>query len=728
MRRRIAPPFLAIALALAACNLPLIEGPTPFPVQVEPGQTPTKPPEATPPTPPPDPDRIHAGTLGELHLVGEFPQDLAGALDWSPEGSLLAITTVHGSGVFDVQRLLKLRALLSDVTPTSLAFSPDSRRLVTGGRDIPESPQDTVTIWQVSDGSKLQTMIGHSEWVNAVDYSPTGEFVASGSDDATVRLWRVEDGTEAMVLRGHSAPVTAVAFAPDGQLLASGSLDGSVRLWRVSDGGLLRELAQGELGVTSVAFSPDGITLAVASADGLIRLFAAGTGSPLRSLSGNEQSVTDIDFSPDGSLLASSGQDHSLRFWQVSTGTQLHILAAHNAPVLRVRFSPDGRLIASASVDGSVRIWGLGQPLSAAPTAEPVADPIQPLAAGTELILQQIHMFSAEQGWAIGGAGGEATHLFRTEDGGESWLETTPPQSAQPVEGFQLAATGAFHDAYTGWVVYFPRDFVGGPNDQSALQVWRTSDGGVNWAADRPQAALDLNEQAPMLAFADDRYGWMLVEYFAGAGQHAFTLLRTSDSGFRWEAMQQPPETLNACHKTGLAAADADHGWITEDCPPELGNAVLQVSSDGGATLAGIPLPPPASDDEFLERADCQAHSPRLFAPGRGLLAIECSGRSGGFLYRTEDDGRSWRTSGYPGGSLQFLDERVGWALSRRIYKTVDGGATWVLVKTVNWVGRFSFASGEQGWAIATNNGTFALVRTTDGAQRWTLLEPVVAP
>lgn len=728
MRRFTLLAGLAMLAGLAACNLPLTEGPTPFPVQLEPTATSPQPTAEPPATEALDSERITEQNLGSLYAVGEFPQDLTGALAWSPDSARLAIGTIHGSGIFDVQRLLKLVPLSSDVTPTSLALSPDGSRLVTGGRDIPQSPQDTVTIWQVSDGSRLQTMIGHSEWINAVAFSPTGEFVASGSDDQTVRLWRVDQGTEALVLHGHIGSVTTVAFSPDGQVLASGALDGTVRLWRVSDGEQLMQLPQGELGVTSVAFSPDGITLAAGSADGVVRLIAAGTGAPLGELTGNERSVSSMDFSPDGMLLVSAGQDHSLRFWKVATGTQLRVLAAHNQPVLDVGFSPDGRYVASGSLDGSVVIWGVGDPLTAAATPVPVTDPIEHLTAGSPLTFQELHMFSADQGWAIGGTGDDPRHVFRTEDGGASWLEVTPPQSTEAFLGYQLAATGSFFDAYTGWVVYYPIDYLGAPPEAELIRVWRTSDGGITWGEARPQAAVELNESAPLLSFADNRFGWILIEGFAGVGQHVFTLLRSTDSGFAWEVLHQPPESSNACHKTGLDFIDRDSGWITEDCPPELGNAALLGSQDGGATFSHLTLPPPDRDPDFLDRPSCQAHSPQLFAPGEGVLAVECSGAAGGYLYRTGDGGKSWSSLSYPGGDIRFLDRQVGWALSQRIYKTVDGGSTWVLVKTVNWQGRFSFATAELGWAIASNNTASVLVRTVDGAQTWQLLEPVVAP
>jgi photosystem II stability/assembly factor-like uncharacterized protein len=337
-------------------------------------------------------------------------------------------------------------------------------------------------------------------------------------------------------------------------------------------------------------------------------------------------------------------------------------------------------------------------------------------------------MFSDTQGWAIGGVSGDFIHILRTDDGGSTWLEVTPPQSADSAEANHLATTATFHDPYTGWAIYFPEQFAAGPSDSQVIRTWRTSDGGVTWAEARPQVTMDINDGPPRIDFADDQYGWILNDFAVGVGQRGFALLRTDDSGFSWETLAQPPESLSACRKTDLEFVDADHGWITESCPPETGSARLLRSTDGGVSFEPVAVPAPPAEPEFLTQAQCVPHSPHLFSAGNGLLAVECAGRAAGYLYRTQDDGQSWTSLSYPGGSLQFMTDQIGWALSRRIYKTVDGGQSWVLIKSVNWLGSFSFVTREVGWAIATNQGAVALVRTTDGAQRWAVLDPTVAP
>ena len=85
-------------------------------------------------------------------------------------------------------------------------------------------------------GACTAKWVGHTEWVNAVAWSPDGKTVCSGSDDKTVRLWNAETGECVRVLEGHTKGVYAVAWSPDGKTVCSEDLVREKRVWNSETG------------------------------------------------------------------------------------------------------------------------------------------------------------------------------------------------------------------------------------------------------------------------------------------------------------------------------------------------------------------------------------------------------------------------------------------------------------------------------------------------------------
>ncbi|WRH65434.1 MAG: AAA-like domain-containing protein [Planktothrix sp. GU0601_MAG3] len=76
-------------------------------------------------------------------------------------------------------------------------------------------------------------LLGHTSIIHTVKFSPTGDLIASGSQDKTIKLWK-PDGTLWKTLARHQDGITSVAFSPRQPLLASASNDKTIKLWNTN--------------------------------------------------------------------------------------------------------------------------------------------------------------------------------------------------------------------------------------------------------------------------------------------------------------------------------------------------------------------------------------------------------------------------------------------------------------------------------------------------------------
>ena len=295
------------------------------------------------------------------------------SVSFSPDGKTLAGIDDGGRRVrlWDVTTGKEIATLPGiGVTVYSTSFSPDGKTLAVGGSerrraDGKDYTVGLVNLWDVETRTVRTTLVGHTDNVLSVSFSPAGNTLASGSEDRTARLWDVDSGEQIAILSGHIRGVNRVSFGRDDKTLASFSHeDGNVHEWDVATGFPKFTISgHRSFGASperkDVIFSPDGKTLAsIGSNDGAIHLWDVATGRQRASLNGClgvGQYIRSVNFSPDGKTLASAGSDEMVRIWDVASGREIAVLK-HDRSVSSVSFSPDGKTFASQDRD-QVRLW-----------------------------------------------------------------------------------------------------------------------------------------------------------------------------------------------------------------------------------------------------------------------------------------------------------------------------------------------------------------------------------
>jgi WD40 repeat protein len=284
------------------------------------------------------------------------------------------------------------------------AYSPDSRRLASGGAD------GSVRQWDAATGTLQAVLLGHTGPVLSLAWSPDGHTVASGSADHTIRLWDAGSGTDRL-LRGHRDAVLALAWSPDGKTLASAGNEGVVRLWEGASGNWFRtidlrparavlllwrgggktlvgvgrpkdrrrEVWVWEAGTGRAVFHRD-VPLPFTFLDHARVLIHPGEGKELvfRELDGDKvrrtMTLTErpdlLAAARDGKVLASSTR-RSFFLWEAGSGRLLSHRRTAGRSICRISFAPDGRRVLTCGVFAhGVQVWDAatgkpGRPLKA---------------------------------------------------------------------------------------------------------------------------------------------------------------------------------------------------------------------------------------------------------------------------------------------------------------------------------------------------------------------------
>src|SRR5262249_39172552 len=148
----------------------------------------------------------------------------------------------------------------------------------------------------------------HRATVRSLRFNPSGDLLASASQDHTVKIWDIRGTDEPLTLLGHNARVNCVAFSPDGHLLASTGDDNTGRVWDTQQGQPIMVLNPDLGAVLAVGFSPDGRRLAAAGVNGTC-VYRLTSRQETQRLAGHSYVVYAFAFPPAKPVLASASGD-----------------------------------------------------------------------------------------------------------------------------------------------------------------------------------------------------------------------------------------------------------------------------------------------------------------------------------------------------------------------------------------------------------------------------------
>ncbi len=197
--------------------------------------------------------------------------------------------------------------------------------------DDPRVPEAEEALWRTLSNFGGQKLTDHANMVKSIAISPDSNWLVTGGEDYVVHVYDMNDrGAEPLELSGSEGPIFTAVIAQDNDTFFTGTWDGLLYVWSLTFPEAFTILESGGGAIISSEISPDGRWLVTGSDDGIASLWdVEDIYEPIHQFAGNSGGITDVAFSPDNTQLVTGSDDGIALLWDLTDWTADPVIITH---------------------------------------------------------------------------------------------------------------------------------------------------------------------------------------------------------------------------------------------------------------------------------------------------------------------------------------------------------------------------------------------------------------
>ncbi|PRD26511.1 UNVERIFIED_CONTAM: Wdr47 [Trichonephila clavipes] len=314
------------------------------------------------------------------------PYDTPGTITGNSQKSSSGGSIGRGSCYSPIQRNIspiEQESTAYRQSPVSVPQSPSVKQVTSGITRVNTENNDNskphfITVTRLEDAQAIRT----------ADFHPSGQLYAIGSNSKTLRICaypKITDLREDHVVhqptvlykkvKHHKGSIYCLAWSPSGELLATGSNDKTVKLMKFNMETCNVDSNEAELSmhdgtVRDMCFIEDttsksSLLISGGAGDCKIYVTDCDTATPYQALSGHSGHILAL-YTWGGAMFVSGSQDRTIRFWDLRTKGCVHLVtppplsgSGPGSPVATVCVDPSGRLLVSGQEDATCMLYDI---------------------------------------------------------------------------------------------------------------------------------------------------------------------------------------------------------------------------------------------------------------------------------------------------------------------------------------------------------------------------------